>query len=151
MDKHCANCAYCTDMGAGELYCWGAKYMPRVQAGDVCDAWKGKREDCRAKTIPLDAETEQMLISAVRYALGRRTYIVSVTVDYIAGILHDISTDALCILYEDLKRAFALYERSGGSVGLGDDCDAEDWKRLRAAVKAEIINRGDYYPELEAF
>ena len=107
-----------------------------------------------AKTIPLNDDTEHMLISAVRYAIGRRTYVVGDTVEYMLPLLPDVSRHMLFVLYEDLKSAFAMYDRLGNTAGLGDQCDIEEWKRLRSAVMNEVLKRDasypeDYYPELE--
>lgn len=39
----------------------------------------------RQKTVPIDDDFQEMLVSAERYALGRMTYIVSLTVDLLEG------------------------------------------------------------------
>lgn len=91
--------------------------------------------------IELNKHTEQMLVSAVRYALGRRTYIVSVTVDYMLPILPMLSDWCLEIMERDLDDAFRMYERTKGQIGLGDSCDAEDWQRFRNSVLKEQERR----------
>lgn len=68
------------------------------------------------------SDYEHIVISAVRYALGRMTYIVSMTVDY---VLKDIgkgklSKKCLYIIKKDIENA----------NDLGMECDKKDWERL---------------------
>ena len=64
---------------------------------------------------------EQIYISAVRYALGRMTYIVSITVDFM--ISKELSNQCRDIMMRDIQAAGVLHE-------LGMLCDQEEWKRL---------------------
>ena len=73
---------------------------------------------------------EQIIISAERYALGRMTYIVEVTVNY---ILKEIEKDKLSdrcldIIAEDI--------RSARSYGM--KCDKELWIKLLDRIE-EVI------------
>lgn len=63
---------------------------------------------------------EHMLISALRYALGRRTYIVGMTAEYIENELPKLSDQCRAIMIEDIER----------QEQFGDECDREDWMRL---------------------
>ena len=93
------------------------------------------------KSLPIDKDLEHMLISAARYACGRRTYIVSVTVDYIMPILPELSDWCLSIMRKDLDDAFSAYERSEEKFGLGDKCDVAVWQKFAQAVSEEIGKR----------
>ena len=95
-------------------------------------------------TIPLNTNTEHMLIGAVRYALGRRTYIVGITVSYMIPLLPRLSDWCLVIMERDLSEAFSMYERTHGEYGLGDACDVHDWQKFSAALHAEINGRTDF-------
>lgn len=69
---------------------------------------------------------EHILISALRYALGRRTYIVEQTVDYIIKELPKLSFQCKRIMIHDIEHPLC---------GYGDPCDKEDWMRLLAELK----------------
>ena len=76
-------------------------------------------------------EYEHMIISAVRYALGRMTYIVGMTVDY---VLEDIKQNKLSIHCLNVIREDIEFEKN-----LGMECDKKDWKRLLKKIE-EVIN-----------
>lgn len=63
-----------------------------------------------------------MLLSAERYALGRRTYIVDWTCEFISNNLHLLSDKDKHVMIRDIK-----YQEK---IGYGDECDKEDWLRL---------------------
>jgi hypothetical protein len=68
---------------------------------------------------------EQMIISAVRYALGRMTYIVSLTVNYVLKDIEEnkLSDRCLSVIREDIE-----YERARNNLGMR--CDKDNWKKL---------------------
>lgn len=69
---------------------------------------------------------EHMLISALRYALGRRTYIVELTVNYIIKEIPNLSDQCKAIMVDDIKHPLGTY---------GDECDKADWMRLLAELE----------------
>lgn len=75
-------------------------------------------------------EYEHILISAVRYALGRRTYIVGLTVNYVIAEIPHLSDTCKEIMLEDIKEQ--------RQQGYGDACDERDWMRLLDALKETI-------------
>lgn len=72
---------------------------------------------------------EHMLISALRYALGRRTYIIGMTAEYIENELPKLSDQCRAIMITDIER-HRLF-------GYGDECDKEDWMQLLEKLKYE--------------
>lgn len=76
---------------------------------------------------------EQMLISAVRYALGRRSYIVGVTCDYVASIRTKLSRQCIYILIRDIEEEFDRYHTAGQKMGM--ECDEKDWNKLLEKLK----------------
>lgn len=73
---------------------------------------------------------EHIVISAVRYALGRMTYIVELTVNY---VLEEIENDKLSdrclnVIAEDIRSAKSL----------GMDCDKAHWLKLLNRIE-EVI------------
>lgn len=73
---------------------------------------------------------EQIIISAERYALGRMTYIVEITVNYILEeIEYDkLSDTCLSIIAEDIRQA----------RNLGMECDKKCWIKLLERIE-EVI------------
>ena len=69
----------------------------------------GKQEDISA-----------MLIGAERYALGRRTYIVQWTCEFIGNNLHLLTEKDKNVMIRDIE----------GAIDYGDECDEVCWKAL---------------------
>lgn len=74
---------------------------------------------------------EHIVISAVRYALGRMTYIVSTTVGYVLKDIEQnkLSEQCLKIIENDIK----------GCKNYGMDCDKVEWLKLLNKIK-EVLN-----------
>lgn len=73
---------------------------------------------------------EQIVISATRYALGRMTYIVSLTVNYILQEIeyNKLSDRCLSVIAEDIRNA----------ENLGMDCDKAEWLKLLDRIEEAI-------------
>ena len=74
-----------------------------------------------------------MLLSAERYALGRRTYIVDWTCKFISNNLHLLSDKDKHVMIRDIK-----YQEK---LGYGDECDKEDWLRLLKILEADVYDK----------
>jgi len=70
-------------------------------------------------------DLSMILVSAERYALGRRTYIVNWTCEFIENNLNLLTKKDRQVMIRDLESA----------VFYGDDCDEEDWKKLLLVLK----------------
>ena len=66
-----------------------------------------------------------MLVSAERYALGRMTYIVSWTCDFIANNLHLLTEKDKSVIIRDIE----------SSNDYGHDCDKAEWLKLLNVLK----------------
>lgn len=73
---------------------------------------------------------EHVWISAVRYALGRRTYIVGITVEYMLRRIEMMSPSCKHIMIRDIEEQ----ER----FGYGDECDRVGWMKLLDALRKDI-------------
>lgn len=104
---------------------------------DLCGFESAKMERCTAIEEPL----EEMVISAERYAFGRRTHIVKTTVDYIVFLMPRLSDWCLSILRNDMKYNAEMSERTGNKKNYGDSCDLLQWERFNTALNAEIERR----------
>lgn len=73
---------------------------------------------------------EHIIISAERYALGRMTYIVEITVNYILQEIEDdkLSDSCLDVIREDINSA----------KNLGMECDKKLWLKLLDRIE-EVI------------
>ena len=73
---------------------------------------------------------EQIVISAERYALGRMTYIVEITVNYILEEIENdkLSDKCLNIIAEDIRQA----------KNLGMECDKKWWIKVLDRIE-EVI------------
>lgn len=76
------------------------------------------------------SDYEQIIISAERYALGRMTYIVEITVNYILKEIEEnkLSDRCLDVIAEDIRSA----------KNLGMECDKKDWLKLLDKIE-EVI------------
>ena len=76
-----------------------------------------------------------MVTAAFRYCLGRRSYIVSVCVDWLIeqwpNFEENVKDAIQRDLEDELKRDDQARERGSTSRPLGDDCDRQEWKRVR--------------------
>ena len=76
------------------------------------------------------SDYEHIVISAVRYALGRCTYIVELTVNYILEQIEDdkLSDSCLNVMAEDIRNAedYGMY------------CDKQQWIKLLKRIE-EVI------------
>lgn len=101
---------------------------------DTNDPLAGKK-----KHVPITNKFEQMLISAERYACGRRTYIVKETVDYILSLLPHLSDWCITVMQNDMKSEFDMAERMQRKIGMS--CDHEQWVKFRDALDEEMKRR----------
>ena len=66
-------------------------------------------------------DTEQIYLCAVRYGLGRKTYITGVISDFMCS--QKLSADCKDIMLRDISEA-----REDNR--LGDECDKQEWEKL---------------------
>ena len=85
--------------------------------------------------IVIDEDFELILTCAVRYACGRRTYMPSTVIRYIAPLLPQLSERTLTVLERDIANA-------GKFGGYGDEyIDKPLWMEFLECVRAEIGKR----------
>ena len=89
-----------------------------------------------------DQRFEQMLISAERYACGRRTYIVADTVQYIASLLPMLSDWCIGVMLEDMRSQTEYASRVEDSA-FGDPCDQKYWSVFKAKLLSEHLKRAE--------
>lgn len=92
--------------------------------------------DQRPKIIPESPTFGMMMCSAVRYALGRKTYIVGTTCDFITPLVPYLDMSALQKINKNITDHAEMNQ-------LGMDIDREHWLKLRSAIQKEIAFRKD--------
>lgn len=79
---------------------------------------------------------ESVLICALRYCLGRQTYMPSIIITFVRPMLSALSARALSVIVRDIENA------KGGVPGLGDpNIDEPLWLNLLNVAKAELEGR----------
>lgn len=81
-------------------------------------------------------DLQDMIISALRYALGRRTYITSETAEFIKRYPELIDKRVKGVMLKDLEDYFQKRE----SFKFDDECDFNTWKSLYNWVERININ-----------
>lgn len=69
-----------------------------------------------------------MIVGAERYALGRKTYIVQWTCEFIKNNLHLVTNKDKQVMIRDIEN----------SISYGDECDKECWMQLLKILKMEV-------------
>ena len=72
-------------------------------------------------------DISMILVSAERYAMGRRTYVVDWVCEFIRNNLHLLTKKDRLVMIRDIK----------GSNYYGDDCDKADWDTLLKVLEEE--------------
>lgn len=83
------------------------------------------------RTNTFSDEFGAVLNCAVRYCLGRRTYMPKLVMDVIRPLLPDLSEKTLWCFEKDIEKA----------EDYGDDIDKENWMQFISEVKAERERR----------
>lgn len=82
-----------------------------------------------------------MAVAAVRYCLGRRTYIVSDCRVWLYEMWDELPEKAKDIIQRDVEEAFKSddEDRAAGRDyrALGHDCDRRSWEQVRALWRNE--------------
>ena len=89
----------------------------------------------KIKPVKLNDDLQEMLISAVRYALERRTYMVEWTVSYITPLIPDFGSKELGVMLRDVSEW--LYRCADGKP---DDI-VKEWQRFARSIQDEFEHR----------
>lgn len=86
----------------------------------------------KEKTIPIDEDFGLILNCAVRYSLGRRTYMPHIITSYITPLLSHIDDNCLYVMIQDVEK----------SDSYGDESiDKPTWMKFLKACKNEKERR----------
>lgn len=96
-------------------------------------------------TIPITDNMYTVAICAVRYALGRRTYMPGLVTDWIKANFAGRMPKGTCeIMLRDIREQREMGERSGWA-SLGDPCDVRTWEKFEAWLENESEAAKDDY------
>ena len=80
--------------------------------------------------------TEMMAVAAFRYCLGRRTGAVRECAEWLVNVWSILSPQNREVIQRDLEKAFEEDDVARADDSrlkpLGDNCDREDWEKVRA-------------------
>lgn len=103
-----------------------------------------KREE---PSVPIDENFESMMISALRYALGRKSYIVSMTLDYLTLLLPSLSTKILAVMERDIEEQrgyeirIALARSHANAFPPGEESPTKEYDLILSTLKKELERR----------
>ena len=80
----------------------------------------------------MSRDLELMLICAMRYAIGRETYMPSVAIDYLRYIAPQLSANTLFILQRDIEEEIERYKRIDHEMYMADE-----WLKLKQDISSE--------------
>lgn len=81
------------------------------------------------KKINIDEDFEFIIVSSVRYSLGRRTYAVSLTCSYVNNLIPFLSNKTLSVMSRDIRNAPSLGDKN---------IDEPEWELLLANITKEL-------------
>ena len=114
----------------------------QVEASEkhFADLGEAYNEMLERKSVPLleiDKNFETILLCAVRYAIGRRTYIPSRVIDYITPLLPYLSDNTLKLIANEIVQHDTCIEG-----GLGDEkIDKPYWLAFYGKILAERMKQ----------
>lgn len=76
---------------------------------------------------------EMILICAVRYALGRMSYIVHEVCQYVTFTRKKLSENCIKIIVRDIEEELERYHEAGHLLGM--ECDEKEWLKLMDLLK----------------
>lgn len=102
--------------------------------------WKEVTEISQVDSVPINWDFEEMLISAERYACGRKSGVVQSTCWYIATLLPKLSNRTLAIMCNDFEQKRKESNAVGHSLW-GMEQDEDLWYGLWNIIIAEQEHR----------
>ena len=82
--------------------------------------------------VAITQDFELMMISALRYAIGRYTYMPSITIDYIRYLIPQLSAKTLFIMQRDIEEEIERYQRIERELYMD-----KEWQKLAEEMRIE--------------
>lgn len=100
-----------------------------------CSVSEIESDDSQQKVDPSNDNFGAVCNCAVRYCLGRRSYMPGLVTAYIIPLLPELSENTIFCFRRDIE------ERKKTGFGFGDACDVETWEKFYQAVCKETERR----------
>ena len=92
-----------------------------------------KKQDVKVHGfISITNHFELMMIGALRYAIGRYTYMPSVTIEYIRYLIPQLSAKTLFVMKRDIDEEIERYQRMERELYM-----AKEWEKLAEEIGIE--------------
>lgn len=78
---------------------------------------------------------ELIIICAVRYALGRMSYVVGEVCSHVAAKQHELSKNCINVIIRDIEEELHIYHERGQMLGM--ECDEQNWLWLLENLKGD--------------
>lgn len=82
--------------------------------------------------VAITQDFELMMISALRYAIGRYTYMPGITIDYIRYLIPQLSAKTLFVMKRDIDEEIEHCERMGRELYMD-----KEWAKLAEEIGIE--------------
>jgi hypothetical protein len=82
--------------------------------------------------VAITQDFELMMISALRYAIGRYTYMPGITIDYIRYLIPQLSAKTLFIMKRDIDEEIERYQRIEHELYMD-----KEWQKLAEEIGIE--------------
>ena len=89
-------------------------------------------------TIEINKDFETILLCAVCYAIGRKSYMPSLVIDYITPLLPYLSEDVLKLIANEITE----HDTYEGSLG-DEKIDRPYWEQFLRKIRFEIGGRNE--------
>lgn len=98
---------------------------------------KAMKAKAKKNAVPLDEDLQTILICAVRYSLGRQTYMPGLVTGWIMGnCAGKLPNGRIEIMLRDIQEQREMGERLG-RASLGAPCDVRTWERFEAWLREQ--------------
>ena len=89
-------------------------------------------------TIPISDNLYTVLICAVRYSIGRRTYMPGLVTDWaMANLAGKIPRNTCEIIRRDIQEQREMGQRANFDA-LGDPCDVRTWEKFEQWLRGQM-------------
>ena len=79
---------------------------------------------------------ELIIICAIRYALGRMSYVVNEICNYVNLKKNELSENCIKVIIRDIEEELHRYHDMGELLGM--ECDEKDWLKLLSELKGVV-------------
>ena len=99
---------------------------------------KKLKAKAKKNAVPLDEDLQTIMICAVRYSLGRRSYMPGLVTGWITNnCVGKLDKGRIEIMMRDIQEQREMGERAN-YPSLGDPCDVRTWEKFEAWLYGQL-------------